>query len=113
MAVISFENTTDATWKGNGWTYRQVIRDLAPYAQGDNEFLDVIKHADPLASLIVDSLEPPLRQRVVSAILSMTQTVVSDRDKSSVARFHPDKESQDLYLETLKELGAVARRYAK
>jgi hypothetical protein len=104
MAVISFDNKAECVWGGAGWAFRQTLRDLSAYAQGDAEFEAALERAGHLGSLLVDNLDADLKARITRAIESMCRGVLDGTQPSSIKEFHPDRGTQELYRRELKVL---------
>lgn len=109
MAVISFGDKTERVWAGAGWAFRQVLRDLSAYAQGDSEFQVVLEQAGHTGSLVVDILNPDLHDRINGAILRMCNEVIDGTRPSTVYQFHTDRETQDLYRQELELIRSAAK----
>lgn len=113
MAVISFDDKAEAIWGGTGWAFRQIVRDLSPYAEGDSDFVQTLERAGHLGSLIVENLDPSLQRRITRAIVAMTNDIVSGERSSSIPQFHTDQETQELYWKYIEMLRSIAERSAR
>lgn len=109
MAVISFERDAKGTWNGAGWAFRQVLRDLAPYAHDDSEFQRAMNEAANLGSFIVYLRDITLKDRITLAILRMCNEILKGATPSSIAQHHSDQETQELYRKELELLLLAAQ----
>lgn len=111
MAVISFDAEAERIWNGAGWAFRQILRDLSSYAQGDIEFQGALERAGHLGSFIVELLDPRLKDRVTLAVMTMCTEIRNGTRPSSIAQHHSDRETQDLYWQELERLGSAAKSF--
>jgi ribosome biogenesis protein Nip4 len=108
MAVISFGREAEAIWNGAGWAFRQILRDLSPYAQGDAEFERAMKDAEDLGSFIVNYRDATLKGRITRATVRMCDDVLNGMRTSSIMQHHSDPETQELYWKELAVLRFAA-----
>jgi hypothetical protein len=105
MAVISFGDSRNQVWGGAGWALRQALKDLRPYAEGNEPFLGALDQAEHMGHLGVDLLDPALRRAVVTAIAQMCTDIISGVRRSSVEESLPgDRAAHERYHEAIKEL---------
>ncbi len=109
MPVISFGNTRNEVWGGAGWAFRQALKDLTPYAEGNEAFLQALEEAGHIGYLGVDDLEPHLRRTVIAALKDMCNGILDRSGPSSIDRSLPgDHVAQDRYVVAVRELLAMA-----
>lgn len=104
MAIISFGDKAESVWGGAGWAFRQILRDLSPYAQGNPEFQAALEQAGHIGSLVVDIVDKDLAGRITFAMASMCSEIIEGRRQSSIDNFHSDRETRDLYRKELELL---------
>jgi hypothetical protein len=108
MAIISFDNEKQRIWVAAGWAFRQVLRDLAPYAEGDSELQAALQEAEHTGSLVVDILDEGLRRRVTRAVSNMCEDILSGRRHSNIEAYHQDSDTRNLYRLELEQLRSAA-----
>ena len=113
MAVISFGDTSKQVWGGSGWAVRQVLKDVRPYAEGNDRFLAALANAELSGYLLVDDLEPDLRRVVIVAIQQMCIDIISGARPSTIKESLPgDRAAHDLYSELIDDLLSLANAAA-
>jgi hypothetical protein len=109
VAVISFGESREQIWGGAGWAFRQALKDLHPYVQDDAAVLAVLEEAGHIGYLGVESLELPMRRKVVAAIQEMCEGIVGGEHPSTISETLPDdRQAQDRYGEAIKHLLEMA-----
>ena len=109
MAVISFGEEANQIWGGAGWAFRQALKDLGPYAQGDDEFVAALEQAEHIGYLGVEGLDPTLRARVITAIKEMCDGIISGaRPPTFNEALSGDRVAQDRYHAAIHDLLSMA-----
>lgn len=110
MAVVSFGENANQIWGGAGWAFRQALKDLRPYARGDEVFLAALEQAEHIGYFGVDGLDPALRASVINAMKEMCVGIISGDRPSTIDQSLPgDRLAQDRYREAIKDLFSMAK----